>query len=71
MQTQVTSIHEPPLQQLKSKVYPSDVLIDANNIMWIIYPGYGLVGIDALTHEKSFFITNKIYCQIMQSLICN
>jgi diguanylate cyclase (GGDEF)-like protein len=57
--TQVTLIHETPLQQLKSKVYPSDVLIDANNIMWITYPGYGLVGLDALTHEKKFFYNKQ------------
>jgi diguanylate cyclase (GGDEF)-like protein len=57
--TQVTLIHETPLQQLQSKVYPSDVLIDANNIMWITYPGYGLVGIDALTYEKKFFYNKQ------------
>jgi ligand-binding sensor domain-containing protein len=57
--TQVTLIHETPLQQLKSKVYPSDVLIDANNIMWITYSGYGLVGIDALTYEKKFFYNKQ------------
>jgi diguanylate cyclase (GGDEF)-like protein len=57
--TQVTLIHETPLQQLKSKVYPSDVLMDANNIMWITYPGYGLVGIDGLTYEKKFFYNKQ------------
>lgn len=57
--SQVTLIHETPLQQLKSKVYPSDVLIDANNIMWITYPGYGLVGIDATTYEKKFFYNKE------------
>jgi diguanylate cyclase (GGDEF)-like protein len=57
--TQVALIHKTPLQQLKSEVYPSDVLIDANNIMWITYPGYGLVGLDALTHEKKFFYNKQ------------
>ncbi len=57
--TQVTLIHETPLQQLKSEVYPSDVLIDANNIMWIAYPGYGLVGIDGMTYEKKFFYNKQ------------
>jgi diguanylate cyclase (GGDEF)-like protein len=57
--SQVTLIHATPLQQLKSKVFPSDVLIDANNIMWITYPGYGLVGIDALTYEKKFFYNKQ------------
>jgi diguanylate cyclase (GGDEF)-like protein len=57
--SQVTLIHETPLPQLKSKVYPSDVLIDTNNIMWITYPGYGLVGIDALTYEKKFFYNKQ------------
>jgi diguanylate cyclase (GGDEF)-like protein len=52
---QVTLIHETPLQQLKANVYPSDVLLDANNIMWIAYPGYGLVGIDSTTYEQKFF----------------
>lgn len=52
---QVSLIHETPLQQLKTKVYPSDVLIDENNILWITYPGFGLVGLDALTYEKKFF----------------
>jgi diguanylate cyclase (GGDEF)-like protein len=57
--TQVTLIHETPLQQLKSKIYPNDVLIDANNIMWITYPGYGLVGIDGTTYEKKFFYNKQ------------
>jgi len=57
--TQVTLIHEAPLQQLQSEVYPSDVLIDANNIMWIAYPGYGLVGIDGTTYEKKFFYNKQ------------
>ena len=57
--TQVTLIHTTPLQQLKSKIYPSDVLVDANNIMWIAYPGYGLVGIDAITYEKKFFYNKQ------------
>ena len=57
--TQVTLIHATPLQQLKSKIYPSDVLVDANNIMWIAYPGYGLVGIDAVTYEKKFFYNKQ------------
>ena len=57
--TQVKLIHETPLQQLKSKVYPSDVLMDANNIMWITYPGYGLVGIDGVTYEKKFFYNKQ------------
>jgi diguanylate cyclase (GGDEF)-like protein len=56
---QVILIHETPLQQLKAKVYPNDVLIDANNIMWITYSGYGLVGIDALTYEKKFFYNKQ------------
>lgn len=57
--TQVTLIHETPLQQLKSEVYPSDVLMDANNIMWITYPGYGFVGIDGVTYEKKFFYNKQ------------
>ena len=57
--TQVSLIHATPLQQLKSKIYPSDVLVDANNIMWITYPGYGLVGIDAVTYEKKFFYNKQ------------
>jgi diguanylate cyclase (GGDEF)-like protein len=56
---QVTLLHEIPLQQLKSKIYPNDVLIDANNIMWITYPGYGLVGIDAVTYEKKFLYNKQ------------
>jgi diguanylate cyclase (GGDEF)-like protein len=56
---QMTLIHETPLQQLKSSVYPSDVLIDANNIMWIVYPGYGLVGIDGTTYEHKFFYNKE------------
>jgi diguanylate cyclase (GGDEF)-like protein/PAS domain S-box-containing protein len=56
---QVTLLHETPLQQLKSKIYPNDALIDANNIMWIAYPGYGLVGIDAQTYEKKFFYNKE------------
>jgi len=57
--TQLTLIHETPLQQLQSKVYPSDVLIDAHNIMWITYPGYGLVGLDVLTYEETFFYNKQ------------
>jgi diguanylate cyclase (GGDEF)-like protein/PAS domain S-box-containing protein len=57
--TQVALIHEIPLQQLKAKVYPSDVLIDENNIMWITYPGYGLVGLDAQTYEKKYFYNKQ------------
>jgi diguanylate cyclase (GGDEF)-like protein len=53
--TQMTLIHETPLEQMKANVSPSDVLVDANNIMWITYPSYGLVGLDALTYEKKFF----------------
>jgi diguanylate cyclase (GGDEF)-like protein/PAS domain S-box-containing protein len=57
--SQVTLIHETPLQQLKLKIFPRDVLIDTNNIMWITYPGYGLVGIDALTYEEKFFYNKQ------------
>lgn len=57
--TQVTLIHQTPLQQKKSQVYPSDVLLDANNIMWITYPGYGLVGIDGTTHKQKFFYNKE------------
>jgi diguanylate cyclase (GGDEF)-like protein len=57
--SQVTLIHETPLQYLKAKVYPSDVLIDADNIIWITYPGYGLVGIDGTTYEKEFFYNKE------------
>jgi diguanylate cyclase (GGDEF)-like protein len=52
---QAKLIHETPLPQLKAEIYPSDVLIDTNNIMWITYPGYGLVGLDAITYEQKFF----------------
>jgi ligand-binding sensor domain-containing protein len=69
--TQVSLIHATPLQQLKSKIYPSDVLVDANNIMWITYSGFGLVGIDAVTYEKKFFIINKTFYQIILFSICN
>ncbi|MBL4630405.1 MAG: hypothetical protein JKY14_04350, partial [Paraglaciecola sp.] len=55
----ITLIHETPLQQLKSQIYPNDVLIDVNNIMWITYPGYGLVGIDGTTYESKFFYNNE------------
>jgi diguanylate cyclase (GGDEF)-like protein len=57
--SQMTLIHEAPLKQLKARVYPNDVLIDANDIMWITYPGYGLVGIDSLTYEKKFFYNQQ------------
>ena len=56
---QLTLIHEAPLQQLKSEIYPSDVLLDANNIIWITYPGYGLVGIDGTTYESKFFYNKQ------------
>lgn len=57
--TQIALIHETPLQQLKSEIYPNDVLVDANNIMWITYPGYGLVGLDATTYEQKFFYNKE------------
>ena len=56
---QMTLVHETPLQQLKAKLYPSDVLIDSNNIMWVTYPGYGLVGLDAETYEQKFFYNKQ------------
>jgi len=51
----MTMLHETPLPE----IYPSDVLIDGNNIMWIVYPGYGLVGIDGTTYEQKFFYNKQ------------
>ncbi|MFT6895636.1 MAG: diguanylate cyclase (GGDEF)-like protein [Paraglaciecola sp.] len=49
------AIHKLIDEQHHKTVSPSSWVIDNNNIMWISYAGFGLVGLDAKTFEKKYF----------------
>ncbi|NCP63423.1 MAG: EAL domain-containing protein [Paraglaciecola sp.] len=55
----LTSLHSLPKQYAKNDISPDSVVVDKNNIMWIAYPTYGLVGIDATTHEQKYFYSRN------------
>ncbi|MGK0372643.1 MAG: diguanylate cyclase (GGDEF)-like protein [Glaciecola sp.] len=46
---QLGSVHK------KARIYPSDVILDDNNILWISYSSLGLFGLDANTYEQKYF----------------
>jgi diguanylate cyclase (GGDEF)-like protein len=55
----LTLVHSLSKQFMKNDVSPDSVVVDKNNIMWIAYPTYGLVGIDATTHEQKYFYSRN------------
>ena len=65
---QFTLLHSLTNEQHRSMVYADSVVEDRNGLLWIAYPGYGLVGLDNTTREQKFFFhkdnllpTNSIY----------
>jgi diguanylate cyclase (GGDEF)-like protein len=65
---QLTELFEIPKQKQLNQAVADSFVIDSNNVMWIAYPGYGLVGLDATTYERLYFFnkdnllpTNTIY----------
>ncbi|MBT1451303.1 EAL domain-containing protein [Glaciecola sp. XM2] len=51
----LTLVHRLDSEHKKARVYPSDVILDDNNILWVAYPSLGLFGLDATTYEQKYF----------------
>jgi diguanylate cyclase (GGDEF)-like protein len=50
----VKVIHQLSDEQHRNTIWPDAWVIDNNNIMWISYTGFGLVGLDASTFEQKY-----------------
>jgi diguanylate cyclase (GGDEF)-like protein len=55
----VKVIHQLTDEQHHNIVSPDSWVIDNHNIMWISYPGFGLVGLDAKTFEQKFLYNKE------------
>lgn len=55
---QLSELFGIPKQKQLNQAVGDSFVIDSNNVMWIAYPGYGLVGVDATTYEKKYFFNN-------------
>jgi diguanylate cyclase (GGDEF)-like protein len=51
----LTLVHSLDSVHKKARIYPSDMIIDDNNILWVAYPSIGLYGLDANTYEQKYF----------------
>jgi diguanylate cyclase (GGDEF)-like protein len=65
---QLSLVHSLTAEQHRTEVSADSTVIDSNDILWIAYPGYGLVGLDNKTKEQKYFFnranllpTNTIY----------
>jgi diguanylate cyclase (GGDEF)-like protein len=65
---QFTLIHSLTAEQHRTEISADSTVIDRNDILWIAYPGYGLVGLDNKTKKQIYFFnrdnllpTNSIY----------
>ena len=65
---QLALVHSLTAEQHRTEVSADSTVIDRNGILWIAYPGYGLVGLDNKTKEQKYFFnranllpTNTIY----------
>ncbi len=63
-------IHKLPDDAIKREIYPSSVVIDRQNVLWIGYPGHGLYGLDADTFKQKYFFNedNKLVSDLVYSL---
>lgn len=64
---QLTPVHKLD-KQLSANLWPDSWVLDEQNILWVSYPGYGLVGLDGATFEQKYFFdkdnllpSNNIY----------
>lgn len=64
-------VHSLPEEAIKRELYPSSVVIDKQDILWIGYPGHGLYGLDVDTFEERYFFNqdNKLLSDLVYSLI--
>ena len=65
---QFTLIHSLTAEQHRTQISADSTAIDRHGILWIAYPGLGLVGLDNQTKEQKYFFnrdnllpTNSIY----------
>jgi diguanylate cyclase (GGDEF)-like protein len=65
---QFSLLHSLTSEQRRSAISADSTVTDSNGILWIAYPGYGLVGLDSKTLEQKYFYnknnllpTNSIY----------
>jgi diguanylate cyclase (GGDEF)-like protein len=54
---QLTELYEIPKQKQLNQAVADSWVIDKHNVMWIAYPGYGLVGLDANTYAHKYTFT--------------
>ncbi|MDC8830715.1 EAL domain-containing protein [Alteromonas gilva] len=51
-------IHRLPERLINTDFWPDKVKL-ANGVLWVVYPGYGLVGLDAQTYQQLFHYGHK------------
>ncbi|MGS2719484.1 EAL domain-containing protein [Paraglaciecola aestuariivivens] len=56
---EINLVHETPIQQRTSKVFPSDLSLDKNQTLWVTYSGYGLIGLDANNYQQKYFFDQE------------
>lgn len=59
---QVARVHQLPDIVRAGDFAPDSVLLH-NNILWVVYPGYGLVGLDAQNYQQRYFFGPEILGQ--------
>lgn len=52
---QFTVLHSLTSEQHRSNVSADSAVTDNNGILWIAYPGYGLVGLDSTSYQQKYF----------------
>lgn len=52
---ELTLVHRLDSEHKKALIYPSDVIVDKNGILWVAYPSLGLFGLDATSYEQKYF----------------
>lgn len=60
--TQARQLHRLPERLIKAELWPDRVTLDGH-ILWVAYPGYGLVGLDAKTYEERYHFGRDVLGQ--------
>ena len=64
-------IYQLPSDQQRERVEPDSWVIDRNNVLWVTFSGFGLVGIDAESHKTiyKYDVSNKLPTTSIFSLL--
>ncbi|MDM7862244.1 EAL domain-containing protein [Alteromonas sp. ASW11-36] len=69
----VEVVHELDAAEKTRELYPSSLLLDKQNILWVAYPGLGLFGLDGQSFEQKYFFNqnNMLPTTLVYSLIAD